>query len=73
MVERLQELSTPDGELSFDERLVPGDRVRIAGGPFDALCGILERAGEADRVTILLEILSRKTRVEMDRGRLIAA
>lgn len=73
IVERLKELSAPNGELRFDEVLSAGDRVRILGGPFDALCGVLQEAGDKERVTILLDILSKQTRVEIERRRLISA
>ena len=73
LVERFRQLSAADGELSFDDRFAPGDRVRIMDGPFETLCGTLESAGDKERVTILLEFLSRETRVEIERGRLIAA
>ena len=59
--------------MPFDDRFAPGDRVRIMDGPFEDLCGTLESAGDKERVIILLEFLARKTRVEIERGRLIAA
>lgn len=73
LVEHLRKASTGEGEIRFDERLAEGDRVRVTGGPFDGLCGILESSGANQRVNILLEILARQTRVEIDRGRLMAA
>lgn len=73
LVERFRHLSAPDGSMPFDDRFAPGDRVRIMDGPFEDLCGTLESAGDKERVIILLEFLARKTRVEIERGRLIAA
>jgi transcription elongation factor/antiterminator RfaH len=71
LVERLQELSSPEGELSFDEDLRAGDHVRIVGGAFDALCGQLVTEAPRKRVTILLELLSGATRVDVERARLV--
>ena len=73
LVERLRAVCGKNGELNSEDLLVPGDRVRIVGGAFDRLCGVLEKAADTERATILLEILSRETRVEIDRARLIAA
>lgn len=73
LIEHLQALSAETGEIKFRDELAPGDAVRIVGGPFDQLCGTLESAGELERVTILLDILSKATRVQVSRGMLIAA
>lgn len=72
-VEHLREASTPGGEIRFSEEFQTGDHVRIVGGPFNALCGVLEAAKGAERAIILLDILSGATRVEVGRGRLTAA
>lgn len=71
-VERLQEMSDGSG-LRGDDKLSAGDSVRIIGGPFDDLCGILENSGDQERVTILLSLLGKETRVSLRRGSLIAA
>lgn len=71
-VERLVSLSGSDG-LSHDEELSAGDQVRVIGGAFDDLCGILETAGDAERVRILLSLLGKETRVTLRRGSLVAA
>lgn len=71
LVERLRDLSSPEGELAFDEELRAGDTVRIVGGPFDALCGELVTAEPGKRVAILLDLLSGATRVVVERARLI--
>ena len=71
LVEHFQALSTPEGEMRFDEALSPGDRVRIVGGPFHALCGILEKGDAKHRVSILLDILSGTRRVDVARDCLV--
>ena len=73
LIERMQASSATDGKLRFRELLAKGDEVRIVGGPFNTLCGILETSGDADRVTILLDILSKETRVQLSRDILVAA
>lgn len=73
LVERFQTQCDERGMLQFDEPLLPGDRVRIIGGPFDALCGTLARVEPSDRVTVLLDFLSRRTQVRMSSRRLVAA
>jgi transcriptional antiterminator RfaH len=70
LVERLSEMS---GLEDDGEALQPGDRVRVIGGPLDDLCGLLETAGDNERVTILLTLLGQQTRVSLNRGALIAA
>jgi len=73
LVERLKALSSANGELLFRDELNPGDKVRVVRGPFERLCGVLERAGDHERVTILLDILSTEVRVRISRSMLIAA
>jgi transcription elongation factor/antiterminator RfaH len=70
-VERLHELN--GGNCSIADELRAGDRVRVISGPLDDLCGVLESASEHERVTILLSVLGKETRVSLRRGSLIAA
>jgi transcriptional antiterminator RfaH len=72
-VERLQALADSSDEIAFDENLAPGERVRIMGGPLDALCGTLITADARKRVSVLLELLSGATRVDIARSHLIKA
>lgn len=71
-VERLQQLSG-GGALRFDDGLDVGDSVRIACGPFADLCGVLESASGGERVTVLLQLLAKDTRVQLRRDMLVAA
>lgn len=71
-VERLQDLAGEDGHVRFDEGLKPGDGVRIVGGPFDGLCGLLASSGARERVTVLLQMLSGDTKVTLPRASLVA-
>jgi len=47
--------------------LGPGDRVRVFDGPLAGLEGILETASGERRALVLMEILGRQSRVEVDR------
>lgn len=67
LVEQLQHLSA-NGELGFADALAPGDRVRVMRGAFADLVGTLEAASGPERVTILLDVLARETRVALDRS-----
>lgn len=72
-VEQLQALSADQDEVRFAEQLAPGQAVRVIGGPFDQLCGTLSAASSLERVTVLLDLLSRQTRVSVRRDMLVAA
>jgi transcriptional antiterminator RfaH len=57
------------GDLDGDElmRIKPGERVRVTQGPFRDYEAIFEgRVNGEGRVAILLEILGRQTRVQLD-------
>ncbi|TCJ39564.1 transcription termination/antitermination protein NusG [Parafrankia sp. BMG5.11] len=73
LVEQLAQLCDTGGELSFDDGLTAGDAVRVMTGPFADLCGVLEAAGPQERVTVLLDVMARGTRVEMSRSILARA
>lgn len=72
-VEQLQQMSEAGGGLGGGTQLGAGDAVRIIEGPFDQLCGVLEKASNQDRVTVLLSLLGKETRVQLQRRVLIAA
>ncbi len=72
-VERLQGLAGENGEIGFDEELAVGERVRITGGPLDALYGTILSSDARKRVSVLLELLSGTVRVDIARSRLIRA
>src|SRR5690606_2875884 len=72
-VARLQGLAGETGELGFDEELAAGDRVRIMGGPLDALYRTLLSSDARKRVSVLLELLSGTARVDIARSRLVRA
>jgi transcriptional antiterminator RfaH len=45
----------------------PGDRVEILSGPFAGLSGIYQIANDAERATLLIDLLGRRTGVAVDR------
>ena len=49
-----------------EERLRPGDLVRIRTGAFSGLWGVVERVRAEERVIVLVELLQRQVRVELD-------
>ena len=73
MVEQFQALSSASGDLKFAESLSPGDQVRVVGGTFANMHGVLEQASGAERVIVLMNILSQATRVSMNRNELMLA
>lgn len=72
-IERLYELSDSEGAVRLRDQVAAGDRVRLVGGPCDDLCGRLETAKDNERVAVLLDLLSKQTRVHVRRDLLIAA
>lgn len=73
LVEQFQALSSASGDLKFAETLLPGDQVRVVGGAFANMHGVLEQASGAERVIVLMNILSRETRVSLNRNELMLA
>lgn len=56
------------GDFLFPEdRLVPGNRVRILDGPFSELVGTLMSLSSRERVTLLLDVLGREISIVMSR------
>jgi transcriptional antiterminator RfaH len=57
----------------LDEPLPPQTRVRITGGPFEHLEGIYLTESPDDRVTLLLNLLGRETRVQLESALVVRA
>jgi transcriptional antiterminator RfaH len=51
---------------------LPGDKVCVLGGAFRDCLGLYDGMTNNERVTILLELLGRKVRVNLDSAVLIA-
>lgn len=52
---------------------MPGDRVRVLGGPFMDSTGLFDGMEDQERVAILLDMLGRKVRVRLDADSVAAA
>ena len=66
VAEYLLSRADQNGIISARADLKNGQEVRICGGPFDGLLGIIERTADAKgRVKILMQLLSRKLSVEV--------
>jgi transcriptional antiterminator RfaH len=66
LVERMIERTAKNGEIVFDEVFSLGDPVRLVGGPFDQMIGTFAARLPGERVVVLLDMLARETRVEVD-------
>jgi transcriptional antiterminator RfaH len=59
-------------QLHYKPQFLPGDKVCILAGAFQDCLGLYEGMTDNERVTILLELLGRKVRVNLDAEILIA-
>jgi transcription antitermination factor NusG len=66
VVTYLKEQANPQGVITARHNLKVGQEVRISGGPFDGLAGIIqEPPNPRGRIKILMELLSRPMKVEV--------
>jgi transcription elongation factor/antiterminator RfaH len=66
IVDYLAARATPDGIIMAQPNLTVGQEVRISGGPFDGLAGIIQQPPNSrGRVKILMRLLSRRMNVEV--------
>jgi transcription elongation factor/antiterminator RfaH len=66
IVAYLMEKANYEGVITARSNLKVGQEVRISGGPFDGLAGIIQEPPNArGRVKILMELLSRPMKVEV--------
>jgi transcriptional antiterminator RfaH len=66
IVEFLMGQTGSDGVIAARCNIEVGERVSIEGGPFDGLVGIIEEPPNAKgRVKVLLQLLNRKTKVDV--------
>ncbi|WP_421693815.1 transcription termination/antitermination protein NusG [Aestuariivirga sp.] len=62
-IETLIKMSDDDGKVTFASSLVAGENVRFLAGPFAGFIGQLEHLDPYGRITVLLELLGRATRI----------
>jgi transcriptional antiterminator RfaH len=65
VVEALQARHDGRGLIELEQPLRPGDRVRILDGPLSGMDGLFEQCDDRDRVTVLLDLIGRGTRVTL--------
>jgi transcriptional antiterminator RfaH len=72
--EALKRREDASGLIRLDEkpRFVPGDKVCVLDGAFQDCLGLYEGMSSNERVTILLDLLGRKVRVNLDWDILVA-
>jgi transcriptional antiterminator RfaH len=75
IIERLRSQQDENGFIKLDSgpRFAAGDTVRVTEGAFSELFGIYEGMGDSQRVAILLDLLGRKVRVNIDIDSVVAA
>jgi transcriptional antiterminator RfaH len=75
VVEALQSQEDADGYLNLvrQNSLKPGDPVIVLSGPFARQLGLCDGVSENERVAILLDLLGRKVRVQLDADVVAAA
>jgi transcriptional antiterminator RfaH len=68
VVDALQNQEDADGHLKFvrQNALKPGDSVVVLSGPFARRLGLCDGVSDNERVAILLDLLGRKVRVQLD-------
>jgi transcriptional antiterminator RfaH len=66
VLEYLMRQSNPAGVIMARSSLDVGQEIRISGGPFDGLAGIIQEPPDArGRVRVLMELLSRHIKVDV--------
>jgi transcriptional antiterminator RfaH len=73
--EALKRREDANGLIQLDHKpqFLPGDKVCVLGGAFHDCLGLCEGMTSNERVRILLELLGRKVRINLDSEMLIAA
>jgi transcriptional antiterminator RfaH len=65
LVENLILTADDESVIHFDYALHPGQKVKVAAGPFADLIGQLERLDDRGRVSVLLELMGLSVRVTL--------
>jgi transcriptional antiterminator RfaH len=73
IIAELRSRENSDGYIEMGAPLIPpGTEVRILGGEFEEFLGCFERMTDHERVVILLNVLGRKTRVQLPADMIVA-
>ena len=73
LVERMRELSLAQGAITVPQEFRTGDQVRVLSNSFDNWIGEVIDRPDAERVTLLVDIMSRKVPLTVDRCQLVKA
>jgi transcription elongation factor/antiterminator RfaH len=73
LVECMQERASKDGDVRFDNEIAVGEGVRVIGGPFDRLIGILQSSDANERATVLIGLMERQVSVSLPRSSIMSA
>jgi len=66
IVNFLMQQATPEGIIKARSSLMVGQEIRISGGSFDGVVGIIQEPPNArERVTVLLKLLNREVSVDL--------
>ena len=71
LVEALQKSANDNGLLQFCDDLKPGDSVRLTGGSFDGRIAKVLRTESKDRVSVLLDLMSRELPALVSRSQIM--
>ena len=66
IIETIRARENPEGLHQVDEEIKEGDNVRVLDGPMMGLEGVFVAKNGEQRVMLLLDILGKRTRVQMD-------
>ena len=65
-IDFLMNRADTNGQISAASNLKPGQQVRITGGPFDGLTGLIQEPPDAKgRVKVLMTLLNREVKAEV--------
>ena len=74
LIMALQERENEEGiQVLPDRDYQPGDRVRIAEGPFEGFEGIFQETSSRNRVLLLLQIAEKFVQLQLDAGQIESA
>ncbi len=73
VIENLRQRENDNGFIQLEQHLQLGQKVRIVDGAFCESLGLYEGMTDRERVTVLLDLLGRKVRVDLDADLVIAA
>jgi transcriptional antiterminator RfaH len=66
IIETIRERENPEGLHQVDDEIKSGDNVRVLDGPMMGLEGVFVAKTSEQRVMLLLELMGKTTRVQMD-------